>query len=64
MLLKVAGIGATILPKSVMSSFPLLEIEMMDIDDTGFQYEVGVVWLQNRYLSKSARHFIKFLQSS
>ena len=62
--LVVAGIGATILPKSVMSSFPLREIEMMDIDDTDFQYEVGVVWLQNRYLSKSARHFIKLLQSS
>ncbi len=46
MLLKVAGIGPTILPKSVMNSFPLLEIEMMDFDDTGFQYEVGVVWLQ------------------
>lgn len=61
--LVVAGIGATILPKSVMSSFPISEIDMLDISDTSFLSEVGVVWLQNRYLSKSARHFIKLLQN-
>lgn len=54
----VAGIGATILPKSVMSSFPISEIKMLDILDTTFQSEVGVVWLKERYLSKSAQAFI------
>jgi len=56
--LVVAGIGATILPKSVMSSFPISEIRMLDIPDTSFQSEVGIVWLKNRYLSKSAQAFI------
>lgn len=56
--LVVAGIGATILPKSVMASFPLAEIKLLDITDTSFQSEVGIAWLRNRYLSKSAEAFI------
>ncbi|UUZ91377.1 LysR family transcriptional regulator [Paenibacillus sp. P25] len=56
--LVVAGIGATILPKSVMASFPLTNIAMFDIDHPGFYSEVGIVWLKDRYLSRSARHFI------
>ncbi|MBE9914253.1 LysR family transcriptional regulator [Paenibacillus donghaensis] len=56
--LVVAGIGATILPKSVMSSFPISEIRMLDLPDTSFQSEVGIVWLKNRYLSKSAQALI------
>jgi LysR family transcriptional regulator, salicylic acid-responsive activator of bsdBCD len=58
MALVVEGIGATIVPKSVMSSFPMLEVNMLDIPETTFQSEVGIVWLRNRYLSKSARSFI------
>ncbi len=61
--LVVAGIGATILPKSVMSSFPIDEIDMLDISDTSFLSEVGVVWLRDRYLSQHARHFINILQT-
>ncbi|WP_134699323.1 LysR family transcriptional regulator [Ammoniphilus sp. YIM 78166] len=56
--LVVAGIGATILPKSVMSSFPMSEIKMLDILDATFQSDVGIVWLRERYLSKSAQAFI------
>ncbi len=62
--LVVAGIGATILPKSVMSSFPISEIDTLDISDTSFLSEVGIVWLKNRYLTKTASHFIELLQSS
>lgn len=52
------GIGATVFPKSVMSSFPSNVVKMLDIQDAEFQSEVGVLWLKDRYLSKSARHFI------
>jgi len=62
--LVVAGIGATILPKSVMSSFPISEIDMLDISDTNFLYEVAVVWLKDRYLSNCARQFVNIFQSS
>jgi len=53
-----AGIGLTILPKSVMTSSSLPDIATLPIAETGFQSEVGIVWLKDRYLSKSALHFI------
>lgn len=52
------GIGATVFPKSVMSSFPSTVVKMLDIEDADFQSEVGILWLKDRYLSKSAQHFI------
>ncbi|AJY75464.1 LysR family transcriptional regulator [Paenibacillus beijingensis] len=53
-----AGIGATLFPKSVMASFPIPTIKMLNLADADFQSEVGIVWLKDRYLSKSARNFI------
>jgi len=52
------GIGATVFPKSVMSSFPATVVKMLDIEDADFQSDVGIIWLKDRYLSKSAQHFI------
>jgi len=60
--LVIAGIGATILPKSVMSSFPISQIKMLDIFDASFQSDVGIVWLKERHFSKSARAFIDTFQ--
>jgi len=57
-----AGIGATVLPKSVTSSLPLAGIRMLDITDAHFESEVGLVWLADRYLSTSARRFINSFQ--
>ncbi|QAY67625.1 LysR family transcriptional regulator [Paenibacillus protaetiae] len=57
------GIGATVFPKSVMESFPLDAIAMLEISDADFQSEVGIIWLQNRYLSRSARHFIEMFRT-
>lgn len=53
-----AGIGATILPKSVTASFPLAGIKACRIADTDFHSGIGIVWPKDRYLSKSAREFI------
>lgn len=58
MALVAAGIGATILPKSVAASFPLPGISMLDLAVTDFHSDVGIVWLKNRFLSKCARRFI------
>jgi DNA-binding transcriptional LysR family regulator len=52
------GIGATVFPKSVMSSFPTNVVRMLDIQDADFQSDVGILWLKDRYLSKGAQHFI------
>jgi DNA-binding transcriptional LysR family regulator len=54
-----AGLGATILPKSVMTSFAIPDIQMIAIPNAGFQTDVGIVWLKDRYLSKSARRFME-----
>lgn len=53
------GIGATVFPKSVMSSFPSSIVKMLTIADADFQSDVGIIWMKDRYLSKSARHFIE-----
>ncbi|NHN32430.1 LysR family transcriptional regulator [Paenibacillus agricola] len=52
------GIGVTVFPKSVMSSFPTTVVKMLDIQDADFQSGVGIVWLKDRYMSKSAQYFI------
>ncbi|GIO15011.1 HTH-type transcriptional regulator BsdA [Cohnella xylanilytica] len=54
-----AGIGATVLPKSVVASFPSANIAVFDLPKTGFRSDVGLVWLKDRYLSRSARRFIE-----
>jgi DNA-binding transcriptional LysR family regulator len=53
-----SGIGATLLPKSVMASFATPNIRQVTITNAEFHSEVGVVWLQDRYLSKSAKYFM------
>ncbi|MFD0713419.1 LysR family transcriptional regulator [Paenibacillus sp. GCM10027626] len=58
MALVAAGIGATVFPESVMASFPSPVIKMLPISDLDFQSEVGIVWLKDHYLSRSAQHFI------
>ncbi|RED58133.1 LysR family transcriptional regulator [Cohnella lupini] len=55
------GLGVSILPKSVMSSFASPNIRQMSISGAEFQSEVGIVWLKDRYLSKSARHFMAII---
>ncbi|MDI4649998.1 LysR family transcriptional regulator [Cohnella hashimotonis] len=52
------GFGAALLPKSVMSTFPLAGIECRAIRDADLLSEVGLVWLKDRYLSRAAQRFI------
>ncbi|MBJ6364013.1 LysR family transcriptional regulator [Paenibacillus sp. GCM10012307] len=53
-----SGLGATILPKSVMASSLFNNVRMLDMEQANFQSDVGIVWLKERYLSRSARNFI------
>lgn len=53
-----AGIGAAVLPKSVTASFPLADIAVLDIAGDDIRSGVGIVWIQDRYLSRAARRFI------
>jgi DNA-binding transcriptional LysR family regulator len=58
------GIGATVFPKSVMSSFTTGVVKMLEIEDADFQSAVGILWLKDRYLSKSAQQFIDSFQTN
>jgi Transcriptional regulator len=60
--LVVAGIGATILPKSVLSAFSVADIESFELPDITVQSDVGIIWLKDRYLSKKARRFIDLFE--
>lgn len=52
------GIGATILPESVMSSFTIPNIRTLSITSADFQSDVGIVWLRDHVLSNRAMHFL------
>lgn len=54
-----SGIGVTLLPKSVMASFAIPNIKQLEITNVDFQSDVGVIWLKDRYLSKSAQYFME-----
>ncbi|MCD9022066.1 LysR family transcriptional regulator [Cohnella sp. NL03-T5] len=54
-----SGIGVALLPKSVMTSFASPNVKQKTISDAEFHSDIGIVWLKNRHLSKSARHFME-----
>ncbi|SDS63108.1 DNA-binding transcriptional regulator, LysR family [Paenibacillaceae bacterium GAS479] len=56
-----AGIGATVLPRSVLNSFQMSDMEPRELEGESFHSEVGIVWRRDRYLSKSAQRFIATL---
>ena len=57
-----SGIGAAVLPKSVMNSFAPPTITQVAIANADIQSDVGIVWLKDRHLSKSARHFMELFK--
>ncbi|MCY9140414.1 LysR family transcriptional regulator [Peribacillus frigoritolerans] len=52
------GVGATLLPESTLLSFPLNGLKIIEIEDCIIESKSAVVWLKDRYLSKSAKRFI------
>ncbi|CAM4227371.1 LysR family transcriptional regulator [Bacillus manliponensis] len=58
-MLIMAGIGASILPKSAVSYISKQFINIIDLTDFPFQSQSSIIWLKNRPLSKSAQRFIE-----
>lgn len=56
------GIGATLLPKSTLLSFPTDGLKILEIEDALIKSESAIIWLKDRYLSKSAERFIETLK--
>lgn len=53
-----AGVGATIVPKSTLDSDNYNNLISIELEDASIKSQSAVVWLKDRYLSKSAQHFI------
>jgi len=58
-----AGVGATIIPKSSLVSFPMPNLHTLEIEDSAIYSESAVIWLKDRYLSKQAKRFIQSFES-
>lgn len=56
------GIGVSLLPQSVMSSFKDPRVRMIPLQNEELQSNIGIVWLKDHYLPKSARYFIDTFQ--
>lgn len=53
------GLGATILPKSTLLKNYNRDIKVLHMEDTPIVSQSAVIWLKDRYLSKSAKRFIE-----
>jgi LysR family transcriptional regulator, salicylic acid-responsive activator of bsdBCD len=57
------GVGAALLPSSTLLSFPLIGMKFAEIEGFNVQSESAVIWLKDRYLSKSAVTFLNTFKS-
>ncbi|WP_071459723.1 LysR family transcriptional regulator [Bacillus massilinigeriensis] len=56
------GIGSTFLPKSVLSSHSLEGLFTVPLEEPAMNSSMGIIWLENHFLSSPARHFIDLVQ--
>lgn len=61
--LLIAGIGAAILPKNIVTFISNEYIKTIEILDIPVQSVPAIIWLKDRQLSKSAVRFIEILQT-
>ena len=52
------GLGATIVPQSTLIEPNHHHISVLEISDTNIISKSAIIWLKERYLSKSAERFI------
>jgi len=54
-----AGVGATLLPQSTLEAFPMNGLRIVNIEDGTITSQSALIWLKDRYISKSALQFIE-----
>ncbi|MED3727524.1 LysR family transcriptional regulator [Priestia endophytica] len=54
-----SGSGITLLPESTLSSFPLNGLKIIKVNDCVIESKAAVIWLKDRYISKSAKRLIE-----
>ncbi|WP_138417594.1 LysR family transcriptional regulator [Aquibacillus sediminis] len=57
------GLGASIVPTSALTDHQLNGIKKLMIEDENIVSKSAIIWLKNRYLSKSARQFIELFHA-
>ncbi|WP_200411094.1 LysR family transcriptional regulator [Virgibacillus salexigens] len=57
-------VGATIVPESTLSGPPLRGVRTLMIEDNTIISKSSLIWLKERYLSKSTRNFIELFQTA
>lgn len=58
-----AGVGATLLPKSTLLSFPTAGLKIMELEDLMIESESAIIWLKGKYLSKGAVRFLETFEA-
>lgn len=56
------GMGVSLLPRSVMSSFMDPRINMIPLENENLNSDIGLIWLKDHYLPKRAQYFIETLK--
>ena len=57
-----AGVGASVLPQSTLSSPSPTGRKILTIKDPRLLSQSAIIWLKGRYLSKNAEHFIQMFK--
>lgn len=58
-----AEVGISLLPRSTLLSFPLNGLKIVEIEDFTIESKAAVIWLKDRYLTKSAKRFIETFEN-
>ncbi len=56
-------IGVTIVPESTLSRNNIRGVQMLRIQNTKIVSNSAIIWLKDRYISNSAKHFIRLFQN-
>ena len=58
-----ADLAIGIVPKSVIDTSNK-EIKVYEIEEENLKTDIAVIWLENKYLSKSARHLLDMIKET
>lgn len=56
------GVGASIVPRSALNAFPLSNVACSAISDFSIAAECALIWLKERYLSRTALKFLDLFE--
>jgi DNA-binding transcriptional LysR family regulator len=55
----VSGVGTALVPKSAFSLIQNSDLNYSVIDEPALETELAAIWMENRYLSAAAQHFLE-----